>query len=172
MEVIEGVGLECLQNVISKDRYGCIAYDFDIVYLKERNLTDIESRQLVTAIRGRTYNVFLGLGLEAYSMYRPNFGKVLGYAAPFNLGKIWDKLDMYYNIRMVKMQWWKDTNQTEKLTAKDEGDSSDDELTMRHIMGIFYIFFGCSALSGIVFIIEVITGCIKRLKCFCLTFMK
>lgn len=56
MEVFSGVGLECLEKVV-KHKYACIAYDFAMVHLRERNLSDAETRKLVFA-PARTYNIW------------------------------------------------------------------------------------------------------------------
>jgi hypothetical protein len=50
MEVITGAGLECLDRVVqqanSKQKYACIAYAFSTVYIKARNLSDADIRNL------------------------------------------------------------------------------------------------------------------------------
>jgi hypothetical protein len=48
MEIVNGVGLECLEKVVTS-KYGCIAYDFALRHLKERNLSESDTRKLVFA---------------------------------------------------------------------------------------------------------------------------
>jgi hypothetical protein len=70
MEIVEGkVGLKCLEKVVTQRKYGCIAYDFALRYLTEKNLSDADSRKLVFA-PARTYNTFLGIATEGKSIYR------------------------------------------------------------------------------------------------------
>ncbi len=50
MEVITGTGLECLDRVVKqandKQKYACIAYILSTLYIKERNLSDSDIRNL------------------------------------------------------------------------------------------------------------------------------
>lgn len=151
MEIFAGVGLECLEKVV-KYKYGCIAYDFALVHLRERNLSDSDTRKLVFA-PARTYNIWLGLGTEGKSIYRLNMGKWLSYTRPFHLADIWDKMDMYYNVRQLKLNWWDDTNQTEKMKLIEE---ESDNLTMKHIAGAFYVLIACLIFSLAAFIREIL----------------
>jgi hypothetical protein len=68
MEIVHGVGLECLEKVVTS-KYGCIAYDFALRHLRERNLSEADTRRLVFA-PGHTYNIFLGIATEGKSIYR------------------------------------------------------------------------------------------------------
>lgn len=68
MEIITGNGLECLERAVAK-KYACIAYAFSTVYLKARNLSDSDTRKLVFAPES-TYNIYMGLVLEAGSIYK------------------------------------------------------------------------------------------------------
>ncbi len=152
MEIFAGVGLECLEKVV-KYKYGCIAYDFALVHLVERNLSDSDTRKLVFA-PARTYNIWLGLGTEGKSIYRINFGKMLSYTRQFHLADIWDKMDMYYNVRLQKLKWWESSNQMDKAKLVQE---EQDDLTMKHFAGAFYVLMACLIISSVVFIQELVS---------------
>lgn len=156
MEIFTGVGLECLEKVV-KHKYACIAYDFALDYLSERNMSDFNKRKLVIA-PARTYNVWLGLATEGKSIYRMNFGKWLSYTRPFHLTDIWSKMDMYYNVRLLKLSWFKGTNQTMMMKQFEEESSN---LTMKHIAGTFYVLVICLLLSLMVFCHELIVFCVS-----------
>lgn len=151
MEIFRGFGLECLEKVV-KYKYGCIAYDFAMVHLQQRNLSDSDTRKLVFA-PARTYNIWLGLGTEGKSIYRLNFGKVLSHTRSFHLADIWDKMDMYYNVRMLKLKWWQRTNQMDKARFVEQ---ESDDLTLKHIAGAFYVLIVCLLISSGAFLQELV----------------
>lgn len=162
MEVMKGINLDCLKKVVNKEQYACIGYNFDIMYLHQRNFSDLEARKLKYS-GARTYNVWLGICTEAQSMFRINFEKVLGQTMPFYLAEIWKKVDMYENIRQPKLHWWKATNQTDKLEVGVE--ESEDELTLKNIKGIFYIYLISIAVCILAFLKEIFSC--KKLCCCC-----
>jgi hypothetical protein len=153
MEVIDGVGLECLEKVV-REKYGCIAYDFSIRHLRERNLSESDIRKLVFA-PAHTYNIFLGIATEGKSIYRTNFGKWLSYTRAFHLADRWETTDMYHTVRLLKREWWFRTNQSEKASFSDGG-GGDDNLTLKHISGSFYILIVLLALCTVVFGAEIV----------------
>lgn len=69
---------------------------------------------------------------------------------------------MYYNVRLPKLAWWRETNQTDKLEHSYAGES--DDLTLKHISGAFYALAGCLLISTGVFIQELVTYYWKRIK--------
>lgn len=149
METFGDAGLECMEKIF-KFKYACIGYSFALKYLIEKNLSDSDTRKLVTA-PATTYNVWLGLSTEGRSIYRVNFGKWLGYTRQFHLADIWKKIDMYYNVRLLKLKWWEATHQSEKMRWNEV---ESDNLTMKHIAGTFYVLGVCLALSCAIFIQE------------------
>ncbi|XP_021960591.1 glutamate receptor ionotropic, delta-1 [Folsomia candida] len=153
MEIITGNGLECLERAVAK-KYACIAYALATIYLKARNLSDSEIRKLVFAPE-TTYNIFMGLVLEAGSIYKESFDRWIGWTRPFHLADLWEANDMYYNVRLPKRAWWLATNQTDKLALSDT--AGNDNLTLKHISGAFYTLTVCLAICAIVFIHEVIS---------------
>ncbi|CAL8111654.1 unnamed protein product [Orchesella dallaii] len=155
MEIIRGVGLECLEKVVSQENYACIAYDFDVTYLMGRNFSDANSRKIVQP-GARTYSIWLGIGTEANSIYRVNFGKVLGNTRPFHLADIWNTRDLYYDVKLMKLRWWDESNQT--ANAKGVQEESQD-LTLKHLKSSFYLLIGGLIMCLLVFCYE------HRLQC-------
>jgi len=153
MTIFHGYGLECLEKVVKSNKYGCIAYDFSLVHLRERNFSDSDARKLRPA-PVKTYNIWLGISTEGKSIYRLNFGKWLGLTRQFHLLDIWDKMDLYWNVRKLKVDWWKKSNQTDKMKFV-EGDS--DDLTLKHIAGAFYVLIFFLTISTIAFVYELVT---------------
>lgn len=83
-----------------------------------------------------------------------NFGKMLSYTRQFHLADIWDRMDMYYNVRKLKLDWWKSTNQTDKMAHIQ---TESDNLTLKHIAGAFYVLIACLVICSAVFIQECLT---------------
>ncbi|CAL8111617.1 unnamed protein product [Orchesella dallaii] len=152
MTIFHGYGLECLEKVVKSNKYGCIAYDFSLVHVRERNMSDSDARKLRLA-PVKTYNIWLGVSTEGKSIYRLNFGKWLGLTRQFHLLDIWDKIDLYWNVRKLKLDWWISTNQTDKMKFV-EADS--DDLTLKHIAGAFYILIFFLSISTLAFIYEIV----------------
>lgn len=161
MEIIKGVNLECLDKVLKNPRYGCIAYDFDIKYLLQKNFTDGSARKLQIS-KARTYNIWMGLAMQPHSIYKTNFEKVLGQTRPFHLSYIWDKMDMYDNIKKPKIKWWKETNHTESIGKKD---GEGTLLSMNNIKGVFYFYLSLICGSTIMFGAELYRSKIIALLC-------
>ncbi|XP_035714845.1 uncharacterized protein LOC118438509 [Folsomia candida] len=162
MEVVTGYGLECLEKVVTQ-KYGCIAYDFALRHLKDRNLSEADTRKLVFA-PAHTYNIYLGLATEGKSILRNNFGKWLSHTRAFHLEDVWEARDMYYTVRVLKREWWFATNQSEKASISSAG-VGDDNLTLKHISGSFYILFTLLAICTVAFIYEHVQAnwkCLKR----------
>lgn len=155
MEIFKGVNIECLEKVVSHEKYGCIAYDFDVVYLIQKNFSDVKARKVKFSI-ARTYNVWLGIATEAQSIFRVNFGKILGRTMPFHLGQVWENMDMHENVRKPKLKWWKDTNQTQEISQVEQKLSAAN-LELKNIHGVFYIYFYCVIISMFSFVIEFFT---------------
>lgn len=153
MEVMKGSSLKCLKNAVNKENYACIGYNFDISYLHHRNFSNLEARKLKYS-GARTYNVWSGLATEAQSMFRKNFEKVLGQTMPFHLAEIWKKMDMYRNIRLPKLRWWKATNQMDKMRVGVE--ASSDELTLKNIKGVLHIYLISIVVCTIAFLQEIL----------------
>lgn len=150
MEVMKGVNLECLEKVVNEQRYACIAYDFDVKYLQQKNFSDVNARKLKYS-NARTYNVWLGLATEAHSIFMVNFGKVLGQTTPFHLAEVWSKMDMYANVRKPKLEWWKAAN----LTGMSFNDNDAQiGLTFSNIQGVFYVFLYCNIVSILALLYE------------------
>jgi len=160
MNVFTNYELACLRNVIHYE-YGCIAYDFALRHLRERNLSDSGIRKLRFA-PATTYNIWIGIGTPGKSIYRKNFGKWLSYARQFHLAEVWERMDMNENVRKLKLEWWRQTNQTKKEShIEDEHDDKPVTLTLKHTMGVFQIAFAFLLLSLLVFIYEVVSLKIK-----------
>ncbi|XP_021959708.1 glutamate receptor ionotropic, delta-1 [Folsomia candida] len=152
MEIITGVGLECLENVVEK-KYACLAFTISTLYLLYGNLSDSDTRKLMYSPE-KTYVVFLGAALEPGSIYKESFDFWLSWVRPFHLADFWEAYDMHYNVRLPKRAWWLSTNQTDKLERSDPGES--DDLTLKHISGAFYALGACLVFSGVVFIQELV----------------
>ncbi|CAL8111655.1 unnamed protein product [Orchesella dallaii] len=144
MEVVRGMGLECLEKVVREENSACIAYDFDVMYLRGRNFSNADSRKIMSST-ARTYNIWIGVATEANSIYRINFGKIVGNTMPFHMVNIWDQMDMYSNVKLLKLKWWAETNQTWNANGEEEQDSQN--LTLKHIKGSFYMWLCCLTMS-------------------------
>lgn len=90
----------------------------------------------------------MGLAMQPHSIYKTNFEKVLGQTRPFHLSYIWDKMDMYDNIKKPKIKWLTETNQSEIIGKKgDEGTL----LSMSNIEGVFYLYLYLICCSATMF---------------------
>ncbi|XP_021966504.1 glutamate receptor ionotropic, delta-2 [Folsomia candida] len=147
MEIITGNGLECLERAVAK-KYACIAFAFSTIYLKARNLSDSD--------------IFVPIVFQGGSIYKEGFDRWMRWTRPFHLADLWEAQDMYYNVRLPKLAWWRETNQTDKL-EHSYAEGSDD-LTLKHISGAFYALAGCLLISTGVFIQELVTYYWKRIK--------
>jgi len=138
MEVVTGVGLDCLEKVV-QTKYGCIAYEFSLTYLRERNLSDSDIRKLVFA-PDHTYNIWTGLNFEGRSIYKKNFDKWLRLTRPMYFADIWETRDMYQNVRTPKRNWWKETGRMERARETSDEDAESAALTVKHVLGAFSVF--------------------------------
>lgn len=72
-----------------------------------------------------------------------------------SLPQVWEDWDMYHTVRVLKREWWFATNQTEKADKNlGAGDGSDDNLTLKHISGSFYILIALLILCSVTFVLE------------------
>lgn len=154
MEIMTDDGLNCLNKVVAT-KYGCIAYEFSLTYIKERNLSDSDTRKLVFA-PDHTYNIFTGLDFEGGSIYKKNFDKWLSLTRPMHFADLWEKKDYYSNVRKSKLKWWKETNQVDKLRKYDESESS--ALILKQVMGAFWVLIGGIGIAFGLFMIELWKG--------------
>jgi hypothetical protein len=152
MEVIEGYGLECLDNAV-KGSYGCIGYDYSFRHLLERNLSAMDASNLKFT-PAHTYNIYYGISFEGKSIFRVNFGYWLSFVRPMGLHHFWEATDVYYTVRLLKRKWWEETGQSEKASLHASTD--DDNLTLKHISGSFYILLILLAVCTCVFFGEVL----------------
>ncbi|CAL8128877.1 unnamed protein product [Orchesella dallaii] len=158
MEIFTDDGLNCLNKAVNH-KYGCIPYDFALFHLVVRNLSDYEESKIVFA-PARTYNIYTGIGTEAKSIFKINFSKWLSYANSFHLPDVWEKMDMYKNVRLPNIRWWVNTNQVNKLrnfrnNNEDFVSGKPANLRMAHTAGLFYVLLMCLFLSVLVYVIEI-----------------
>jgi hypothetical protein len=152
MEIISaGNELDCLERVVVK-KYACIAYSTNSRYTIARNFSDSETRKLVYS-PDLTYNIFIGLAIQAGSIYKGSLEYWLSWTRPLHLNALWVENDLYYNVRLPKRQWWLETNQTDKLSRADKENS--DDLTLKHISGSFLVLIGGLIICNIVFVLEI-----------------
>lgn len=100
------------------------------------------------------FQIYMGFALESGSIFKESFERSMGWTRPFHLPALWEEHDMYYDVRLPKRAWWRDTGQMDKL--KHSAGKTDDDLTLKHISGAFYSLVGCLVISGIVFIYEML----------------
>jgi hypothetical protein len=60
---------------------------------------------------------------------------------------------MYHTVRVLKREWWFQTGQEAKAEKNLVG-PSDDNLTLKHISGSFYILLVLLAVCSLSFILE------------------
>lgn len=173
MKIFEGKNdVKCLENVFKindKYKYVCIGYSFALKYLKEKDFSDRENRKIIFLDEEKNYIIFLGIATQPGSVYSQLFGKYLGYVQQFDLYNVWNRMDMYYNVKLPKLNLWRviQGNKTEK---RDDSDKYamiyNNNLTMRQIIGVVYIFIFGIFISMVIYICERIYKAIKIMCCF------
>ncbi|OXA53986.1 Glutamate receptor 2 [Folsomia candida] len=159
MEVIGAKGgLDCMRGVVTKRKYACIIYSISSPYVIARNMSDAEARDLVLAPE-TTYMVFVGIALQGGSIYRTNLDRWLSRIHPFHLEAIWTAQDEYETIRLPRIKWLQETNQTDEMTRDLE---EVNNLTLKHILGAFYALAACLLISLVLFLHELIRF---RMRC-------
>ncbi|XP_035707968.1 glutamate receptor ionotropic, kainate 4-like [Folsomia candida] len=155
MDIIPRDTLQCVERILSQTRYACIAYTNSMEYIKMKNFTSSEARKLIRA-RESTYDIFVGLVLPGGSIFREGFDRMVALTRSFHFAEVWKIFDLHDNVYLPKRAWWLETNHTEKLTPTSKTEGNDD-LTLKHISGAFYVLAGCLGLTLLVFMMEVIT---------------
>lgn len=156
MQIITGMGLECLEKVVSHNHYACIGYDFAIRHLQHRNLSDEQTRQLTFA-EARTYNIFLGFAVQSKSFYKDVFWKYLSWARQSNLYRVWEQMDMYNNVRLPKLKWWGNSkSKTDRIRIQEMKGNLDSKLTIRHVFGVVLVAIIGFVVSFVVFVAELL----------------
>ncbi len=79
---------------------------------------------------------------EPGSIYKESFEKWMSWTLPQDLANVWERMDMYYRVHLIKRKYWQDTHQTDKLEATNVQEDGDI-LTFKSISGAFYTLFGC-----------------------------
>lgn len=152
MDIFLGSGVGCVQNVAREDsQYGCIGYNFEIAFLIEKNLSEVEKGRVRWAA-ATTYDIWEGLTTEPKSIFKKTFSDYLMRAREFHFAFVWDKIDLYQTVRAPKLRWWQVTNQTDKTRTFY---IEQDLLTLKHISGAFYILIPGMFISAVVFPVEI-----------------
>ncbi|XP_021953135.2 glutamate receptor ionotropic, delta-2 [Folsomia candida] len=162
MEIIPLNALNCVERILKRAGYACISYTQSMEYVKTKNLSCSESRKLIRA-KETTYSIFVGLALTGGSIYKEGFDRMIARTRSFHLPEVWKVFNLYHNVYLPKRAWWLETNNSEKLRQTSKADENDD-LTLRHISGAFYVLAGCLALCLVFFTMEVITYWLKAYK--------
>jgi hypothetical protein len=92
---------------------------------------------------------------EPGSIYKESFEKWMSWTLPQDLANVWERMDMYYRVHLIKRKYWQDTHQTDKLEATNVQEDGDI-LTFKSISGAFYTLFGCLTICLGVLIPEII----------------
>jgi len=111
MKIFEGrKDYKCVENIFKVNntfKHVCIGYSFTLKYLQQKYFSDKQNRKIIYLNEAKTYIIFLGIATQPGSVYNKMFGKYLGYVQQFDLYNVWNRMDMYYNVRLPKLKRWR-----------------------------------------------------------------
>ncbi|CAL8097692.1 unnamed protein product [Orchesella dallaii] len=125
---LEENDVKCFQRVIGTPA-ACVSFNTEVHHALYQNLSDNFGRTPIVTSQDTTGLLAAGFVLKKRALFRLKFDKVLIWAMDMGLSEQWWKID-YMFLRRRRHMWKK----------SDSGKETEDEnLSMKHLIGTFYI---------------------------------
>jgi len=143
---------KCFERAI-KTKFGCISWASIAEFVYHRNLSDKSGQAPVTSAPVMVYFQFASIVVQQRASFRTNLDKVVIRATDSGLMDKWKAIDFLF-VRRERRNWEQKINKT-MISYRSE---KNGPLTISNLCGSFFLLVGGTAISFLVFVMEIYQG--------------